>query len=556
MINIRDLEIPKIIKEVLEKDGYVELYPPQELAIKTGVLDGKNLLLAIPTASGKTLISELAMLKSILENNGKAVYLVPLRALANEKYDYFKKWENYGIKVNISTSDYDKDDYWLKDYQLIICTNEKFDSLFRHQAKWIKDITVIVLDEVHLLNDFERGPTLEILITNIKQLNKQTQLIALSATVKNAEQIAEWLNASVVISDWRPVKLKEGVYLNGIIYFSDEEIQLSNVYSDPVISIVIDTIKNKKQALIFTDTRRSAVSLANNVSKYLLRYLKTSERKELANIATKILSTGGETKIRSKLADFVLKGVSFHHAGLISEHRALIEKSFKENKIKILCATPTLAAGVNLPARRVIIYKYSRFDPNFGNKSIPVLEYKQFAGRAGRPRYDSEGESILISNSENEKDFLLNNYVLGEPEPINSRLAQESVLRTHILAFIAIGMEKSKRSIIEFINQTFFAFQNSSDNYFSIIEEAINFLIEEKLVEEKQNLITPTKLGKRISQLYIDPKSGILIKNAILDIKDTNDISPIGILHLIARTQDIPKLYLRKKRLRRINPIC
>ncbi|NVM01112.1 MAG: DEAD/DEAH box helicase, partial [Candidatus Helarchaeota archaeon] len=328
IIKIESLDIPESVKTILKQQNFIDLYPPQVKAIKKGVLNGKNLVLAIPTASGKTLISELAMLKAIIEKNGKAVYLVPLRALANEKYESFKKWEEIGVKLNISTGDYDNKDPWLKNYQLIISTNEKFDSLIRHQVKWIKDISVFVFDEVHLMNDPQRGPTLEILITNVMQFVKNAQIIALSATVKNAEQIAEWLKASVVISDWRPVKLNEGVYFDSSIYFSDKQEKLSKIYSDPVVDLVVDTIKNKKQALIFADTRRSAAGLANRISKYLLKHLKISERKALESISNKILSVGENTKIRQKLADLILKGVAFHHAGLISGQRNLIETSF------------------------------------------------------------------------------------------------------------------------------------------------------------------------------------------------------------------------------------
>ncbi|MHA1299115.1 MAG: DEAD/DEAH box helicase [Candidatus Helarchaeota archaeon] len=546
IIKISELDIPNTIKKILEQQNYVKLYPPQAKAIEDGVLDGKNLVLAIPTASGKTLIAELAMLKSIIEKNGKAVYLVPLRALASEKYENFKKWENLGVKVNISTSDYDQKDSWLKNYQLIVSTNEKFDSLFRHRAKWLSDITIFVFDEVHLLNDPERGPTLEILITKVKKFNKNAQIIALSATVKNAREIAKWLNASVVISNWRPVKLKEGVYFDGRIYFPGTELKIPETYSDPIIDLVTETVKNKKQALIFTDTRRSAVSTANKISSYIYRNLKLSDRKALKKIAKKLLTIGAETQIRSKLSDLINKGVAFHHAGLIAGHRKLIEESFKNNIVKILCATPTLAAGVNLPAKRVIISRYSRFDPNFGSRPIPVLEYKQFAGRAGRPKYDTEGEAILIANTENEKEFLLENYILGETEPINSKLAQESILRTHILGLLAMGTPLSKNDVREFIKKTFFAFQSLYDDVHIILDDVIDFLLEEELVKQKDNFIIPTNLGRRISQLYIDPKSGIILKNAILNLQDKN-INTLGILHLISHTPDIPNLYLRKR---------
>ncbi|TAL58059.1 MAG: DEAD/DEAH box helicase, partial [Nanoarchaeota archaeon] len=184
-----------------------------------GLLEGKSLLVCTPTSSGKTLIAELAMLKSILEGKGKAIYIVPLKALAAEKNKDFKKKYGNLIKIALSIGDFDTSDPHLIDYDLIICTAEKLDSLIRHRAPWLSKVSVIVVDEIHLINDPGRGPTLEIIITLLRTILKKLQIIALSATIGNPKELAEWLDANLVVDDWRPVILKKGVYYNGKVKF-------------------------------------------------------------------------------------------------------------------------------------------------------------------------------------------------------------------------------------------------------------------------------------------------------------------------------------------------
>ncbi|MBW2968404.1 DEAD/DEAH box helicase [Candidatus Woesearchaeota archaeon] len=216
--SIKD-RIPEKLYSVLEREGIEELRPAQSKAVKAGLLDGKSLLVCTPTASGKTLVAELAMMNSVLRGKGKAIYIVPLKALASEKNKSFR--HRYGKLCNIGMSigDFDASDPYLHTYDLIICTAEKLDSLMRHHAPWVRDISVVVVDEIHLLNDPTRGPTLEILLTMLKQILKKAQVIGLSATIGNEQELAEWLEADLVHDDWRPVELHKGVYTQGKIEF-------------------------------------------------------------------------------------------------------------------------------------------------------------------------------------------------------------------------------------------------------------------------------------------------------------------------------------------------
>jgi helicase len=216
--NIKN-KLPEPFFAVLEQEGWKELRPCQEKSIHQGLFEGKNLVVCTPTGSGKTMVAELAIIHNILKHKKKAVYIVPLKALANEKFRQFKEKYSNLIKIAMSIGDLDKADPYLAEYDLIITTSEKLDSLLRHHAPWTRSISTIVVDEIHLLNDPRRGPTLEILITLLRRLLKQVQVIGLSATIGNPQELAAWLDAGLVEDSWRPVELKKGVYLDGSIEF-------------------------------------------------------------------------------------------------------------------------------------------------------------------------------------------------------------------------------------------------------------------------------------------------------------------------------------------------
>ena len=220
LMKLKDIKtkIPIELYSSLEKRNINELRKSQSKSIKAGLLEGKNLVVCTPTASGKTLIAELACVKNIIEQKGKAVYIVPLKALASEKYKEFKERYPF-LRIGLSSGDLDSSDEFLGRNDLIVVTSEKLDSLIRHKTKWIKDIFTIIVDEAHLLNDVKRGPTLEIVITILMDYLKSYQLIALSATIGNPKEFASWLKAELVIDDWRPVELKKGIYCDGKLEF-------------------------------------------------------------------------------------------------------------------------------------------------------------------------------------------------------------------------------------------------------------------------------------------------------------------------------------------------
>src|SRR6266566_1358559 len=246
-MRVADLGLDPRIVEILKGQAIEDLYPPQADAIGPALL-GENLVLAIPTASGKSLVAYLAILASVLRG-GKGLYIVPLRALAAEKYEDLKEFEPLGMKVGISVGDYDSVDPTLEKFDVIVATSERADSLLRHRTNWLQQLTVVVADEVHLINDADRGPTLEITLAKLRQVNPKAQVLALSATIKNSDQLAKWLEAGHVKSEWRPVPLKQGVYFDGLVHFADQTIQEVKVRENDMSGLVTDVLASGGQGL-------------------------------------------------------------------------------------------------------------------------------------------------------------------------------------------------------------------------------------------------------------------------------------------------------------------
>ncbi len=543
-MRIRELPVDPQVIDLLEQEGLDQLYPPQEDAIQAGVLDGKNLVLASPTASGKTLVAEMCILKHVLEKHGKAIYLAPLRALASEKFKEFQRYSTIKkpsgerLRIGMSTGDYDSSDPWLRRYDIIISTNEKGDSLLRHRAPWMSELSLVVADEVHLLTEHERGPTLEVVLTRLSKINPNIQVLALSATVRNAEEVGAWLHAGSVTTDWRPVPLREGIYHNGQLQFNDGSSRIvASVTKTPVLDIALDVLSGGGQALIFTETRRSAVEMGRKASVAVKPQVSKPEERALNTIADRILYAGEKTRLSEALASQVAAGAGFHHAGLTGAHRGIVEAAFRDGRIKVLAATPTLAAGINLPARTVIISSYERFEAGHGRYPISVLEYKQFCGRAGRPKYDKYGEAVLIARNQDEADWLMENYVLAQPENLWSKLAVERILRPHVLSTVAAGYARTEEGLYDFFGRTFYAHQYGPRLIKGKIGEVLRFLAKEEMVAVEGRELAASRFGKRVSELYIDPMSAVIIRDGLYSrAKKMTDFS---LLHLISRTPDI-----------------
>ncbi len=550
-MNIAKLKLPKSAIEFLKSQGFAKLYPPQADSIKSGLLDGKSVLVSAPTASGKTLIATLAMLSYLSKNKGKVIYLSPLRALAAEKFTEFKKLEKVAlgnkVKVAISTGDFENIEKNLEKSNVLILTNEKMDSVIRHGAEWVEDIGLVISDEVHLIGDENRGPTLEMILTQLKLLETKPQIVGLSATITNSDEIADWLECKLVENDWRPVPLSEGVCDEDQVTMSDgKTFEVERSLMGTPIDLGVQSVKEGGQSLVFAETRTRSKSLATKAADTISKILEKKEINELEKTSKKLLSENEHTELVKTLATLVKKGVAFHHAGLNQKCRETIETEFRKGTIKLLSSTPTLAAGVNLPARRVVISNVNRYNAKVGaNRPISILEYKQLCGRAGRPQYDDFGESIIVGNGNT--DDLIEYYINGEPEPIESKITDDKSLRTHILSVIVTHPGIKKEEILEFFLQTLGGLQSRKPTLKFAIDISLRFLSSKFLIIKKGERYAATEFGKKTSMLYIDPLTATYFRDSIENVSEERKHT-FGFLHLITNSEEFfPKFSLRQK---------
>ena len=504
---------------------------------------------AIPTASGKSLIGYIPALEMMVQHGKKVLYIVPLKALASEKKEDFDRFSMLGIRAHMSTGDLDSDDRNLSDADVIVATSEKADSMIRHGSTWMDKVGLVIADEVHMIHDPSRGPTLEVTLTKLMRRNRSTQIIALSATMSNAFDLAEWLHAKLVESDWRPIPLKEGVFYDGKITFDDRTSRHVEPDGEEVWSLVKQAVMDGGQSLVFVNSRRStealAVKYSKNMSKLAGRTLSRAEAEMLEGGDAESTATG------RKLSSCVKCGIAFHNAGLTYRQRKYVEDNFKSGQIKCIVATPTLAAGINLPARRVIVRDTTRYGSNYGNAPISVMEVKQMCGRAGRPGYDPYGEAVLVAKSLEDSDHLMEDYVDHETERLTSKLFNEKVLRSHVLGLLATEDAESQEEIIDFLKETFFGTVSQLFGIESVVEGIIHSLIEEDMARVHNDRIRATSFGKRVSDLYIDPASASILRRAVENIKD--DTENLQILLAAAMTPDVIGMYPKKSDMDRLN---
>lgn len=530
-------------QRVLAKDGIRSLYPPQAMAVGP-VLAGESLLLACPTASGKSLVAYLALLRAARAGR-TGLYLVPLRALAHEKVEELSKFEELGLKVGISIGDFDLPADRLDKLDVLVATSEKADGLLRRGSPWLDRLGVVVADEVHLMRDPDRGPTLEVSLTRLRRAYPDLQIVALSATVRNSEEVAEWLGARHIASAFRPVPLKLGVYHDGEILFTDLSTEEVRGPGDAVPRLVRTALEAGGQALVFVNSRRASEQVAESLTRTVRALLGPDELARARAASAELANVSDEdTEGIRRLSGLMPHGVAFHNASLTNPERRVVERAFRDRVLKALVATPTLAAGINLPARRVIVRDTTRYDDRLGLQApIPAVEVQQMLGRAGRPRYDPVGEALLVARNPDDQERLLDRYLSAPPEPIESRLASEPALRMHLLALVASGTVTTPASLEEFVAATFYGRTLPLEELHAKLSEVRGFLEQNDLLETSRDL-RATRFGHLTSDLYLDPMSAIVLRRAL-------ERAPIGVgtfplLAAVAATPDLPPLFLRR----------
>ena len=534
-----DTKIKEIIKE--SYPNIKEFNPAQNAVIDSGFLeDQTNYIIAIPTASGKTVLGVMAALNAVL-NGGKAVYAVPLISIQNEKVKEFKKFEQFGIKVGKHPSSSD----------LAVMVFESFDAITRFSWNTLRDIDLLIVDEFHMIGEYSRGPTMECAITRSRILNPGMRIIALSATLKNMNELSSWLDAHVVQHDFRPVPLYKDV-------LTTEEMETKNK-NDVIVKILNTSIEESSQALVFVSTRRFTESLAKYTSGKIKRRISPDQRSKFHEVSQKILDVPRKrgslpTEVCLKLAECVENGVAFHHAGLFDKQKEIIEDEFRAGNLLMITATPSLMYGVNLPSKNVVIRDYTRWTSQ-GPQPIPVFDYEQMSGRAGRPGYDTEGYSYLIAKSVDEAYNLKEHYVYGEIETTNSKLIEnrDAVYR-QIITQVASTLAKKPADLLEFFDKTFYGFQMGNNEYSNSlgidsmgyeINSSLEFLVQNGIIMPTPDGLKTTEFGMLIAKSKYTVETAVRLREFATR---SSEINTSQLLYEICKTPDMPRIIFKGRK--------
>ena len=521
---------------------YIEEFnPAQKAVIKSGYLEDKsNYIICIPTASGKTVLGVLPALKTIL-NGGKAVYAAPLLSIQNEKVKEFKAFEEHGISVGRHPSSAD----------LSVMVFESFDALTRFSWNVLRDVDTLIIDEFHMIGEFTRGPTLEAAITRAKIINPSMRIIALSATLRNIEEIEGWLEGKCVEHDYRPVPLHKEVL--------DAEMFNTKNKNDVIVKVVEKAIEDKSQALSFVSTRRFTESLATYVAKKINKKINVEQRKRFKEVSEKLLEVPKKkgslpTTTCLKLAEAAEMGVAFHHAGLFNEQKEIIEDEFRKGNILMITATPSLMYGVNLPSKTVVIRDHTRWTNN-GPQPIPVFDYEQMSGRAGRPQYDDVGYSYLIAKTMDEAINLEEYYVEGEIEKTNSKLIDnKDAIYRQIIAQIASSLSKNLDELTEFFGKTLYGYQMKNNPSMSLfaedslkyeLEMGLNFLLQNGIIRATPEGLKTTEFGNLIARSNYTVETAVKIKEYVSGI---DEINAEEFIYALSETPDLPLISFKGRK--------
>lgn len=518
-----------------------EFNPAQKAVIESGYLEDKsNYIISIPTASGKTVLGILPALKTIL-NGGKAIYAAPLLSIQNEKVKEFKAFEEHGIKVGKHPSNSD----------LSVMVFESFDALTRFSWNVLREVDTLIIDEFHMIGEYSRGPTLESAITRAKIINPSLKIIALSATLKNIDEIEQWLDGKTVEHNYRPVPLNKEVL--------DAEMFNTKNKNDVIVKIVEKAIEDNSQALSFVSTRRFTESLATYVAKKIDKKTTKEQKQKFKQVADKLLEVPKKkgslpTTTCLKLAEAAEKGVVFHHAGLFNEQKEIIEDEFRKGNMLMITATPSLMYGVNLPSKYVVIRDHTRWTSN-GPASIPVFDYEQMSGRAGRPQYDDVGYSYLVAKTMDEAFDLEARYVNGEIELTNSKLIDnKDAIYKQIIAQIASSLSKNLDDLNDFFGKTLYGFQMKNNPSMSMfaqdslnweLESALEFLLQNGIIRATPEGLKTTDFGNLIAKSNYAVETAVKIKEYVSTMEKLN---PAEMIYALAETPDLPLISFKGRK--------
>ncbi|SEW28256.1 DEAD/DEAH box helicase [Natrinema salifodinae] len=542
------MEVAEVLPEFADAFAFEEFNRMQREALPALLESEDNVVASAPTASGKTALAELAICKA-LADGGTALFIAPLRALTNEKEDDWDRFEELDYSVYVVTGERDLNPRRARRADILVMTPEKLDSATRkHDSRrydFVTDIDVCVIDEVHLLDADRRGSVLEVTISRLRRLC-DPRIVALSATMPNVDDVAAWLDAPDETTfefgeKYRPVELNAGVktYTHGENSFADKYRRLYRA-----LDLAEPHLREDGQALVFVSSRQDTVQAAKKA------------RDEIAERDIPIGARGDyefHTESKDEIEDAtlrnsVLDGVAFHHAGLSKNDRDLVEEWFKEGHIELLFSTSTLAWGVNLPARCVVIRDTKLHDPLEGEVDMSPLDVLQMLGRAGRPGYDDVGYGWVVCDTAEADKY---RQLLRDGKEIESRLAES--LETHLNAEIAMGTITDLEDVMDWLETTFYYVRGQSKpdeydfpNLRQRVRDCLEGLVDRGFVETGEDLsIEATPLGVLTSKYYLRLDTAAHFAD-LCDRAESGEIDAGDVLAAVATAEEFDSVSARQ----------
>lgn len=548
--SLSPLGIDQNVIDLWRSAGHKELLPVQQLAIhRCGALKGHNILVFSPTSSGKTFVGEVAAIRTAQQNR-RVIYMVPQKALAEEKFEDFRaKYGPLGIRVVISTRDrkeYDRDiNRGL--FHIAVIVFEKMQGLLVTSPSLLRKVGLVVVDELQMVGDKMRGPKLEILLTKIKTSPGNPQIIGLSAVLGGTEGLADWLGASLCTENSRPVELRKGVLYNGRFHYQEhntgdegvEELAPAEEGQDPLITQVKAFTEAEEQCLVFCRSKKDCPDTAQKISKALAAGPARQAIQEMQDLED---SAG-----KDLLLNLLQHGVAYHNADLDWEQRRIIEKWFRQGEIAVVCATTTLAMGINLPARNVFI------DPERWNVDrmgqwceLPIsqAEYENMSGRAGRLGFEDRfGRAIIVTGSEFQSRVYYEQFVEGELDPIAPALGDDP-LAQHVLNLVASKLCRTEMEIRELLlgsytGETCWAGGEREVEFDEKLTEGIRQCLDGGLIEKTDEGLAATPLGRLAAVKGVSVETAIAMADYARENRDAAaDLHLLEILFCLTGTED------------------
>ncbi|MBI3303508.1 MAG: DEAD/DEAH box helicase, partial [Deltaproteobacteria bacterium] len=558
MRRIRDLRkygLPDTLLDIWAQQQGEFLLPVQEVAVQRyGLFEGRSLVISSPTSSGKTFVGEMAAMRATFAGK-RVLYLTPLRALAEEKYQTFRaRYSAYGVKVVVATRDrreFDRD-IELGDFHLAVLVYEKLSQLLVRHPHLLRSVALVIVDELQMLGDPERGPGLELSLTKLLGSVPRPQLLGLSAVLREAQQVAEWLEADLLFQDERPVELYRGVLLGDRFRYKayntgeEGEERLAAVDAEDPRDLLFANVKHLvekgEQVLVFLKGKRDTVQCALALAEMLAL--------PPAQDALATLETLEETALKAQLRTAFAGGVAFHHADLTPDERALVETHYRNGGLRVIACTTTLAFGVNLPASTVFIeaVKWDTDSRTGAALEVPLswAEYENISGRAGRLGFHDEfGRSILIATNQFQADLLWRGYVMGEQEQFTPAPGQEG-LADRVLNLVASKMCISKDELRAFFGLTYLGFQQrgTPTALLAEAEKALEALVRAQLVSlGEDGRLEASTLGEVAARKGIRATTAVKLAR-FFEAARGREVPELELFYLLSLTEEGKKVHL------------